>query len=484
MIPHRIFLLVMAGSLFWSCSTSHRANLEEDDLYYGVADARRDFNKERRNPSYNTREQKNQSEAEYQDEGDVRDNGYDGRSGGASGNGGQTIINNYYNYGPSSSLWWFNNAHVLWLDPWYPGWSFTIYVGPTWWYRPWWYRPWWYYDPWYNPWAWGGPGYWWGNPWCCGNPWYWNNPWAWNNPWYWNNPWAWHPYNPWAAPGWAGMAHGGFQNFYYGPRRNMLTNAKALTLMDNKKGVAPVSRPRPGISEIQSGARPGIGERESQPSLRENQSLTREEAQITRGEGTVSKPSRTRTVTTMASSVDRQPYVNPEFSADVSARPSVPAFRNTGQEKPTFIREDLNNPISRPVTPSQPSRPLVPAPEATPSGSDRAPAQDIQRPSTPSPVTPTVPERRIQNNPPVSPSPTPSPSRQPQKNEFRSPRRDFHNTPPSRGYHSPSQSPRGSLNAPSPAPRGGSFDGGSRGSFGGGSSGGGSFRSASPGGRR
>lgn len=489
MTPHRILTFLMAGSLFWSCATSHRANLEEDDMYYGVADARRDFNKERRNPSYNAREQKNQPHEEYYDEGDVRDNNPDGRSGGASGSG-QTIINNYYNYGPSSSLWWFNSANVLWLDPWYPGWSFSIYVGPTWWYRPWWHRPWWYYDPWYNPWAWGGPGYWWVNPWCCGNPWawnnpwYWNNPWAWNNPWYWSNPWVWNPYNPWAAPGWAGIGHGGFQNVYYGPRRNMMTNAKVLTLMNNKKGVATAVRPRPDLSGAPAGNRPEIADRESKPTMRPNQPVAREEAPVNRNEGSSSKPTRTRTVTTLASSVERQPYVNPEYSADVSTRPSVPAFRNTGQEKPIFIREDVNNSNSRPVSPAQPSRPLVPAPETPSSGRERVPAHDIQRPIMPSPVTPPAPERQILNNPSVNPSPSPAAPRQPQKTDGRSPRREYQSTPPSRGNYTPSQSPRGNFNAPSPAPRGGSFEGGSRGNFGGGSSGGGSFRSPSPGGRR
>jgi hypothetical protein len=280
------------------------------------------------------------------------------------------------------------------------------------------------------------------------------------------------------------MGHGGFQNVYYGPRRNMLTNAKALTLMDNKKGVAPVVRPRPGISEAQSGTRPAVADRESKPVLRENQPVLRDEAQVTRGEGTASKPSRTRTIITMTSTTDRQPYVNPEYSADVSARPSVPAFRNTGQEKPTFIREDLNNSLSRPMIPSQPSRPLVPAPEAVPSGRDEAPGREVQRPVTPASPVPAVPERPIQNNPPVNPSPSPAPFRQPQKNEYRPSRRDYQSTPPSRGNYSPSQNPRGSFNTPSPAPRGGSFDGGSRGNFGSGSGGGGSFRSASPGGRR
>lgn len=264
----------------------------------------------------------------------------------------------------------------------------------------------------------------------------------------------------------------------------MLTNAKALALMDNKKGVAPAVRPSPGISGAPTGTRPEIADRESKPSMRPSQPAVREESPVNRNEASMVKPSRTRTVTTMASSVERQPYVNPEYSADINARPSVPAFRNTGQEKPTFIREDVNNSIGRPISPAQPSRPLVPAPETMPSGRDRVPGQDVQRPVTPSPVTPSAPERQIDNSPSANPSPSPALPRQPQKQESRPPRRDYQSTPPSRGNYTPSQNPRGNFNTPSPAPRGGSFEGGSRGSFGGGSSGGGGFRSPSSGGRR
>ncbi|MCS6979663.1 MAG: hypothetical protein NZM15_06135 [Flavobacteriales bacterium] len=495
-----------------SCATSHRANLSQDDVYYGMDDARRDFNKERRNPQYNARNTRTQDTEMYSDGGDTQDNNLDGRASGNAGNstgaGGQTIINNYYNYGPSSSLWWFNATNVLWYDPWFPGWSFNIYLGPSWYYRPWWsfnpwYNPWAWNNPWYwgNPWAWNNPWYW-GNPWAWNNPWYWNSPWGWHNPWCWNNPWAWNPYNAWAGPaGWAGPGLGGFHNVYYGPRRNMMALNKSLTLMNHKKGVAQAPSRKPAVQEARPGQPVSTADRDRRPSTREI-SPAAPRPQAPQETAVTSRPQRTREITTMAEPGVRKPYINPEYSADVNARPSVPAFRNTGQDRPMFMRDpdvrpalpENNTPIQRMPPPPDNNRRLG-EPERQSSPSQRN-MNDLNAPGRPnnyqaprSPQTPQAPQPPQNYQPYQTPQAPQSPY---QRQESIPPRSNFNrpaNPQSSIGSPQPPQNIR--PNSGSGFQRGGSFNyssggffqgGGSRSGIGGGFGGG--SRGGSFGGRR
>jgi hypothetical protein len=203
-----------------SCSTSRRADyLFYDDAYYGMSDARREYNR------YNRTNQGNGGNAdEANNFQSANDPNYFANQGGANGN--TFISNNYYSNGgfsgynpygfwnnPGTSMWAVNSGFNSWGGAWNSGWG-NPYFGNSWnnpWNNPW-------DNPWNNPWnnSWNNP---WHNPWNNGwnNP--WNNPWnnGWNNPWGcgWGNSWS----NPWNGGGFGGGGSWGPSfNGFWGPR--------------------------------------------------------------------------------------------------------------------------------------------------------------------------------------------------------------------------------------------------------------------------
>lgn len=258
-----ILFSALSAFILMGCASSRNSGVSSDDMYYGMSDAQRDYNRNKRGA--------NTSQAQW--ESNEQQNQTDNYST-QSSNGGTTVINNYYNDGGGFS--YFNDP--IWgygYYGWNGGWRrrpivYVSYVSIGWGYNSW-------MNPWGSPWGWGyNPyGYWGYNPW---NP--WGNPWGgwgynpWGNPWggwgcnSWGNPWGgwgYNPYNPWnygpygmsawgvgyPGNGWAMGGNNGWNvgnGFYYGPRGGQsgmgiiteshknIGNKKTGTVVENSGG--------------------------------------------------------------------------------------------------------------------------------------------------------------------------------------------------------------------------------------------------------